>query len=282
MKTPEEYFNDQIELPESGKPKKQFSPSEHEFLQKYLGVDQEELLRRLDLLPREAAAEEEASQEDVPGRSALSDPPVARTSRADQQPIPSSPDQPEKSSEPRAGAPESDPAEPQPDISPVPVEEQEESEDFLNAEELQLVSFYLGDQEFAVPITRVQEVIRRVEPAKLPTAPSFMAGIINLRGRVTPLIYLGKLIGKEDFDQDDYKFVIICRYTDFQVGLLVSRVATMYRMTGDSIEWNIDSHLGGGSELLTGLIKHDEKLIGIVDVKMLVDRVLKRTGGAHG
>lgn len=145
-----------------------------------------------------------------------------------------------------------------------------------NEVELQLVSFFLGSQEFTIPINVVQEVIRFMPPTKLPAAPSFMAGIVNLRGRVTPLVKLRDLLGMATDDTSD-DFIIVCRRKGLQVGLIITSVATMYRVQQEQVDWNVESHVGGNVEFVNGIMKGDDgRIVGIVSVDRIVDSVLAR------
>lgn len=144
------------------------------------------------------------------------------------------------------------------------------------AAETQLVSFFLSGQEYALPISMVQEVITFVEPTKLPAAPRYIAGIINLRGRVTPLVRLNDLLGLATRDTDQERFIVVCKHDGLQIGLIIHAVATMYRARGEEVEWNIEARLGVGSHHLAGLLKFQEKLIGIIAVDQLVRTVLER------
>ncbi|NJB69420.1 purine-binding chemotaxis protein CheW [Desulfobaculum xiamenense] len=140
---------------------------------------------------------------------------------------------------------------------------------------IQLVAFTLGGQEFTVPIDTVQEVIKYVTPTKLPAAPSFISGIVNLRGRVTPLIMTGKLMGIPG-GEADCRFIVVCRRKGLQVGLLIETVKTMYRAQQKEIDWGVESHLGGNVEFVAGLLKAEgERLVGILSVDRIVDKVLK-------
>lgn len=145
-----------------------------------------------------------------------------------------------------------------------------------SAEEAQLVSFFLSGQEYALPISMVQEVIAFMEPTKLPAAPRFIAGIINLRGRVTPLVCLDELLGLSAREEDKPRFIVVCRHEELQIGLIIHAVATMYRVRGEEVEWNIESRLGVGSQHLAGLLKFQDRLIGIIAVDQLVRTVLER------
>ena len=172
-------------------------------------------------------------------------------------------------------APVPHPAAPREEAPAVP-EEQDLASQLRKETELQMVSFRLGSQEFTVPITVVQEVIRYQQHTKLPAAPDYLAGIVNLRGRVTPLIRLRKLMGVRTGDDESDKFIVVCRRKGLQLGLMIESVATMYRVTQDKIEWGVESNLGINAELILGLMKSDgERLISIISVDHIVDKVIK-------
>ncbi len=144
-----------------------------------------------------------------------------------------------------------------------------------SAELLQLVGFVVGGQDFAVPIELVQEVIRGAAPTKLPTAPSYLAGIMNLRGRVTPLVRLGCLLDVAEGARDEERFIIVCRAGGMHLGLMVGAIAAMHRATGNQVEWGIETQVGVGSQYLAGLLKHEGKLIKIISIDSLFQKVLK-------
>ncbi|SBV92909.1 CheW-like domain protein [uncultured delta proteobacterium] len=142
--------------------------------------------------------------------------------------------------------------------------------------ELLMVGFFLGNQEFVVPTLAVQEVIKFAPPARLPAAPSFVAGVINLRGKVTPLIRLRDILGVPVDKENENKFIIVCRRQGLQMGLMIDRVRTMYRVSQDDIEWGIETHLGANVDFISGLLKLREELVGIVSVDRIVEIVIKR------
>lgn len=144
---------------------------------------------------------------------------------------------------------------------------------------LQMVGFFLGAQEFAVPTEAVQEVIKYSVPTRLPAAPSFVAGIVNLRGRVTPLVRLRELLGVYEGSgggESEDKFIIVCRRRGLQMGMMIERVHTMYRVPQQDIDWAIEAHLGISVDFVSGLLKADERLVSIVSVDKILDCVLKR------
>ncbi|MDR2050299.1 MAG: chemotaxis protein CheW [Deltaproteobacteria bacterium] len=155
--------------------------------------------------------------------------------------------------------------------------EDRDLESIMRAEaELQMVGFYLGAQEFTVPIIAVQEVIRYQEPAKLPASPEFVAGVINLRGKMTPLVYLRDMLEIRQERKTDDRFIIVCRRRGLQFGLIIERVHTMYRVPQKDIDWGIEAHLGINVDLISGLLKLDDSLVAIVSVDRVVDYVLEK------
>ena len=226
MKTPEQYFVDDVRLPDVTDPERSLTGAEEAFLEKYLGVDREKVLaqaRRVDPRGEEALA----------GFSGPTE----------------------------AGS------------------EEHSDENMRNQKDIRLVSFSLMNREYALPITVIQEVIRYVKPTKLPAAPYFISGIINLRGRVTPLVSLRMLMGIPGEQED--RFIVICRHRGLQIGLMINAVSTMYLASGDELEWNVEGNIGVSAHLLMGLYKSGERLISILSIDNLVHGVLQGGGSSH-
>ncbi len=263
MKTPEEYFKDQEFTVGPDAEKGHFTPAELAFMQKYLGLDQTAALKKLGL---EAPAQAEALSRSEPEPDiAMPVPPREESGTQAEQSAPATgaADIPADAGQPVSG---SHPAiEREPDLA----------DQLRLAPELQMVSFFMGEQEFCLPIMTVQEVIRFQQPTRLPAAPSFIAGIINLRGRVTPLVRLRELLGIEQHGDAEDKFIIVCRRHGLQLGMMIESVHTMYRVPQSSIDWALESNLGCSVEFVSGLMKSGEKLISIVSVDHIVDSVLQ-------
>lgn len=144
------------------------------------------------------------------------------------------------------------------------------------ASELLMVGFFIGQQEFVVPTLAVQEVIRHSAPARLPASPAFVAGVINLRGKVTPLIRLRDMLGLPDDEENSHRFIIVCRRLGLQIGLMIDRVHTMYHVPQADIDWSIENCLGANVGFISGLLKLREGLVGIVSVDRIVEEVIRR------
>lgn len=220
MKTPEQYFVDDVRLPDVDDAGRDLTGAEQAFLDKYLGVEREKVLAQ-------------AKRFDPRGEDVV-----------------------------HAAAAETEAA-----------SEEHSDEKMRNQSEIRLVSFSLLEREYALPITVIQEVIRFVKPTKLPTAPACIAGIINLRGRVTPLVSLRTLLGIPGEQED--RFIVVCRHRGLQIGLMIGAVSSMYKAGGDDLEWNVEGNIGVSAHLLMGLYKAGEKLISILSIDNLVQVVLQ-------
>lgn len=97
-------------------------------------------------------------------------------------------------------------------------------------QELQLVIFRLAQEEYGLPVTTVQEINRLVPITKLPHTPPFIEGIINLRGRIIPVLDLRKRFGLAVSDYNEDSRVIIVEINGQTVGAIVDAVAEVVRL----------------------------------------------------
>lgn len=277
MKTPEQYLQEQVILPDERSVKQGFTPEERQFLSKYMGLGDGDVgggrVKAVTVSPKDIVS--------MPGLGNGAAQAAVRPAPAVAAPAPARP----------AAAPPANPAGPGAPVGTAksvgPAKAPEEDADAewdveakLKQESLlQLVSFFVHGQEYALPIHVIQEVLRFMEPTKLPKAPPFVAGIVNLRGRVTPLVKLRMLIGSSSGGSvEDDRFIIVCRHRGLQVGLMIHAVATMYRVPQSDVEWGIESQIGVAKEFLSGVsktAKSGKKLTGIISIERVVDRLLR-------
>lgn len=132
-------------------------------------------------------------------------------------------------------------------------------------DEIQVVSFFVAGQLFLLPVGGIQEVLRHMELVKVPKAPEYVAGVINLRGHITPLVHLSALVtNSQDSEYDDSKFVIIYGADDSRLGLIIDRISSMHMLPQDKIIWNVESKVGDAAECLAALANLDGRVCGIV------------------
>jgi len=139
-------------------------------------------------------------------------------------------------------------------------------------EMLQLVSFKLGDEEFGVDIMQVQEIIRMQEITSVPNAPEFVEGVINLRGRVIPIIDLRKRFGLEEKSHDKATRIIVVKVDDLTVGLVVDEVSEVLRIPADTVEPPPPIVAGVESEYIKGVGKLEDRLLILLDLSKTLSK----------
>ena len=143
-------------------------------------------------------------------------------------------------------------------------------------DQVQMVSFYIREQVFLLPVSVIVEVLRYMPLTRLPMAPPFIAGVVNLRGKVTPLLHLDALLTTDQtMRYTEKSFIIVCGTDDMQLGLIIDKVHTMYMVSKDSISWNIEAQLGEGADFLCGLANIKERLHGIIDPELIVEKLIE-------
>ncbi len=144
--------------------------------------------------------------------------------------------------------------------------QQFETEGELN----QLISFEVGEEEYGLDILRVKEVIRIREITRLPKAPSFVRGIINLRGDVIPIIDLRDKFGLASQEYTAMTRVIVADVDAKLVGMVVDAASQVVRIPSDQIEPPPPIVGGLSAEYIRGVGKLEEKLIILLNI----DRIL--------
>lgn len=141
--------------------------------------------------------------------------------------------------------------------------------------EVQMVSFFVENQLFLLPVAAIHEVIRHMELIKVPQAPDFVAGAINLRGNVIPIVHLSSLLtnAAEHF-YDEKKFIIICGTENLRLGLIIDRISSMHLLPQDKIIWNAEAKLGEAADFLYAIVNLNEKVCGVVAPELIAQKII--------
>lgn len=142
--------------------------------------------------------------------------------------------------------------------------------DFDSKEVLQLVTFRLGNEEFSLDILRVQEIIRHMELTRVPRTPDFVEGVINLRGRVIPVLDLRKRFGLPSDERTNETRIIVVDVDNRTVGLKVDAVSEVLRLPADTVEPPPAIVAGAESDYIKGVGKLDGRLIILLDVSKIL------------
>jgi purine-binding chemotaxis protein CheW len=137
---------------------------------------------------------------------------------------------------------------------------------------LQLVSFKVGTEEFGVDILKVQEINRMLKITKVPNAPEFVEGVVNLRGRIIPVIDLRKRLSIENKEHDNKTRIIVVDINGNIVGFIVDEVNEVLRISKDIIENPPELVSQIDSDFITSVAKLEDRLIILLDL----DNLLKK------
>lgn len=134
---------------------------------------------------------------------------------------------------------------------------------------LQLVTFVVGSEEFAVPILSVQEINRMMQITRVPQSPPFVEGVINLRGKIIPVVDLRKRfgIGVEGDNADNR--IIVVEVGGRVIGFTVDRVNEVLRIPASIVEPPPAMVCGIDSEYVQGVGKLEDRLLILLELGRL-------------
>jgi len=132
---------------------------------------------------------------------------------------------------------------------------------------LQLVSFVIENEEFGIDILKVQEIIRPVDITRVPNAPSFVEGVINLRGRIVPVVDMRKRFNLPDREQDQHTRIVVVELTDKVVGFIMDAVKEVIRVDRSVIEPPPELAIGIDTHYIKGVAKLEDRLLILLDLE---------------
>ncbi|HEY3374519.1 MAG TPA: chemotaxis protein CheW [Candidatus Aquicultor sp.] len=150
-------------------------------------------------------------------------------------------------------------------------------------EQDQLVVFEVGDESFGIDISLVQEIIRLQPITEVPKAPMHVKGVINLRGKVIPVVDLIERFGFSSSEETKATRIVVVNVLGNTVGMIVDAVSEVLRLSIDSIEPPSSIVESVGSQYLKGIGKLEERLIILLDLdKLLAEMGAKAIGDFAG
>ena len=135
---------------------------------------------------------------------------------------------------------------------------------------VELATFYVGSALCGMDILNVQEINKLMEMTKVPQAPEYVTGILNLRGQIVTVVDLGKKLGLTAIDLSDATRNIIVNSENEYVGLMVSSISDVVEAKWDKVE-EPPANIGGvQGAFFKGVFKTKDRLIGILDVQKVL------------
>lgn len=158
---------------------------------------------------------------------------------------------------------------PEPPVHPAPGS----SEQPAPAQEIEMLGFRLGNEEYALLVEQMREVVKLWEITSVPNAPEYVLGVTSLRGKVLPVIDLCKRLGLPPGVRDGKARIIVVSLDEEETGLIVDRVTGVIKFSPDDIRPAPDTiEQGAGAEFLRGLARKNDKLYILLDIEKAVGK----------
>jgi purine-binding chemotaxis protein CheW len=137
------------------------------------------------------------------------------------------------------------------------------------ADEMILVVFRLGADEYALPISAVSEILKAPRLTRMPRASAWVMGVMNLRGRVFPVIDLRRRLGLHEAPQDARTRVMVAEVAGDPLGLLVDEVKEVFRGEKGLFEGTPLLAENATKDYLGGVVSVGDRMILMLDLKRL-------------
>jgi purine-binding chemotaxis protein CheW len=147
--------------------------------------------------------------------------------------------------------------------------------------DIQVVSFSIDELLFGLKILNIQEIIRFTEITPIPNSPSFVEGVVNLRGRVIPVIDLRKKMSLPLKEPSNTSRIIISEIGSTTVGFIVDSVNEVMYISADIMEKPPDLALSINSEFIKSIAKLDDSLLIMLDLENVLTKKEKNKLQKH-
>jgi len=135
---------------------------------------------------------------------------------------------------------------------------------------LQLVSFKIGSEEFGIDILMVQEINRMLNITKVPNAPSFVDGVVNLRGRIIPVMDLRSRLKMTRKEHDKNTRIIVVELNSQTIGFVVDEVSEVLRIPKSITEPPPSMLAGIESDFITAVGKLEDRILILLDLEKVL------------
>ncbi len=138
--------------------------------------------------------------------------------------------------------------------------------------ELQIVGFRIGNETYGVRIGAVREIVRVPEITAVPSAPEMVEGVINLRGKIIPVMDLRKRFGRGETQPSKKNRILVVELENKLIGLIVQSASEVLKIPPSEIEPPGSVFAEGDSGCITGVGKLGSRLIILLDIAKLLQR----------
>jgi purine-binding chemotaxis protein CheW len=140
----------------------------------------------------------------------------------------------------------------------------------------QYVVFKVADQEFGTDIHKVSIIEKTMNITRVPTMPSYIKGVVNLRGEIIPVMSLRLKFGLPEIEADDDARVVIFKLNDIKLGVLVDAVAEVVTLKENDIESVTLITNDRNYDYIIGVAKVEGRLITLLNIEKLISELTSR------
>lgn len=144
------------------------------------------------------------------------------------------------------------------------------TEKIYSSNEVQLVAFKLGREEYGISILQVQEIKKITDITRVPHTPEYIKGVINLRGSVLPVLDLKKRLNLAEQPYTDDTRIIIVKIDEISVGMIVDAVSEVMAIAQENIEIPQASVGGISQNYLSGVGKLENRLVILLNLEEII------------
>ncbi len=139
-----------------------------------------------------------------------------------------------------------------------------------DSDEIQVVVFRLGVEEYAIDILNVQEIVRLLNITRIPRVEDYIEGVVNLRGNIVPLLNLHTKFKLQASGLKDERRIIVCQLDETKAGIIVDEVLEVIRLGQKDIESVGDIYTTVSSDQIHGIAKVSGRLLILLDIKKII------------
>ncbi len=132
------------------------------------------------------------------------------------------------------------------------------------------LTFVLGSEEYGIEILRVREIIGLMDITIVPQTPDYMKGVINLRGKVIPVIDLRLKFSMQEEEHTQETCVIVAEVNNTSIGIIVDSVSEVLDIKSGEIEETPSLGQGIDTDFIMGLGKAEDKIIILLDIERVL------------
>jgi purine-binding chemotaxis protein CheW len=138
-----------------------------------------------------------------------------------------------------------------------------------------VLSFKIVDQEYALPVENIESVVDKADVTPVPNSKYFLVGLINLRGRIVPVIELTKILGIDVPDDHIYENILVLKINEEEIGMYVDDVENVLSIDPNKLE-KFQSKESVYSDKVKGVIKIENRLIVYLDLESILEAEFKK------